>query len=67
MAWDPIVLRDDDYTVKRAVLVPKDTAQAAARRVDLVNGDRVVATDDFLAQPGVVDITEELRAVASEI
>jgi hypothetical protein len=69
--WDfdllAVVLFDDDYSVRRAVLVPRDAAMTSARRVELVNGDRVIATDEFLGQSGAVDITEELRAVATEV
>jgi len=59
-----VVLFDDDYSVRRAVLMSEKVARETARYIPHVNGYRVMANDEFLDRPDAIDITEELRTVA---
>jgi hypothetical protein len=57
------VLFDQNYVVLRAACLPADTVSAAAKRSELVNGDIVFATDEFLDRGE--DWTPRLTAVTS--
>ncbi|MHB8878694.1 MAG: hypothetical protein ACYC8T_33765 [Myxococcaceae bacterium] len=59
-----LVLFDDDYTVMRASIVPRDTVRAGAVHREHVNGDVAFATDDLMDEGE--DVTEAIRAIAGE-
>ncbi len=58
-----VALFDDDYSIRTASLLPVSAVRAVARFVPHVNGYRVAASDDLLAEGD--DITDELRTVAA--
>ena len=59
-----VVLFEDDYTVRRSVLIPSRVARELGAYVEHVNGYRVIANDGLLDHPEAADITEGLRATA---
>jgi hypothetical protein len=60
-----VLLRDNDYAVHRAALVPVQVVQSSAVRVEHVNGWRLVMTDDVLAHPEAQDFTDAAREAAA--
>lgn len=61
-----MLLRDHDYQVHRAVLVPVAVIQANSSRVEHVNGWRLLMTPAVLDHPEAVDFTEAARSAAEE-
>ena len=60
-----LLLRDTDYTVMRASLVPVGVVRAAATFRTHVNGSVVHMTESLLAHPRARDVTGLLRKVAA--
>lgn len=60
-----VLLRDTDYAVHRAVLVPVAVVQALASRVDHVNGWRLAMTTDVLDHQESEDFTAAARRAAA--
>lgn len=61
-----VLLRGADYGVHRAALVPAAVVQAAGRWRAHVNGHVVMMSAAVLDHPTAKDITEALRAAATE-
>lgn len=61
-----VLLRDIDYAVHRAVLVPAALVQAKALRVEHVNGWRLTMTPDVLDHQEAQDFTAKARRAAAE-
>lgn len=59
-----VLLRATDYLVHRAVLIPAESAQRLAYRVDYINGWKLRMTNEVLDDPTATDITENLRDAA---
>ncbi|CCH86162.1 protein of unknown function [Modestobacter italicus] len=60
-----VLLRDIDYKVHRAVLVPVDVVREKARHADHVNGWRVSMTSDLLDHLDAEDFTAAARRAAA--
>ena len=60
-----VLLRDHDYRVERAVLLPRDVVQREARRSEHVNGSFLLMTPQLLGDPAAEDVTERLRQAAA--
>jgi len=56
-----VLLAGTDYSVRRAVQVPRSVVRTHASYREHVNGQVLRATDALFAQPGCVDVTERLR------
>lgn len=61
-----VLLRDVDYAVHRAVLVPVELVQAMSSRVEHVNGWRLMMTADVLDHQEAEDITAATRRAARD-
>ncbi|MCI0424433.1 MAG: hypothetical protein L0Z47_01100 [Actinobacteria bacterium] len=61
-----VLLRDYDYAVRRAVLVPVDVVRAKSSYRSHVNGSVVMMRGALLDHVDAEDITDRLRAAASE-
>lgn len=61
-----VLLRDLDYAVHRAVLVPVNVVQALSTRVEHVNGWRLMMTAEILDHQEAEDITAAMRQAACE-
>lgn len=61
-----VLLRDTDYAVHRAVLVPVSLVQAVSSRVDHVNGWRLAMITDVLDHQASEDFTAAARRAATE-
>lgn len=61
-----VLLRDYDYAVRRAVLVPVDVVRVQSSFRSHVNGSVVMMRGALLDHEDAEDITARLRAVASE-
>ena len=61
-----VLLRERDYQVERAVLLPRDVVQQRARRSDHANGAALQMTSELLGHPAAEDVTERLRRAARE-
>jgi hypothetical protein len=61
-----VQLRDIDHEVHRAVLLPVDVVQGLARRIEHVNGWRVMMTPTVLDHPRAQDITDAAQRAARE-
>ncbi|NHC13677.1 DUF6998 domain-containing protein [Motilibacter deserti] len=59
-----VLLREEDYHVVRAVLLPRDVVQQRARRSEHVNGASLQMTPELLRDPAAEDVTERLRQAA---
>jgi hypothetical protein len=59
-----LLLRDTDYAVLRAALVPVEVVQAQSSFRAHANGSVVQMTDTLLGHPSASDVTEELRLAA---
>ena len=57
------VLFDDDFSVHRAALIPYGIVEQRATFVPRTNSHKFHLLDDVWDTPGVVDVTESLRAV----
>jgi len=57
------VLFAEDYSVKRAAIIPSEVAAKRASFVKRTNSHRFLLRDDVWDAPGVRDVTAELRAV----
>ena len=58
------VLFDEQCAVTRAALIPIAIVRTLARRSDHVNGSSLMLRDSVWLLPGVVDVTDRLRAAA---
>jgi hypothetical protein len=61
-----VLLRDTDYAVHRAVLVPVALVESFAKRVEHVNGWRLVMTPDVLDHQEAEDFTAAARRAAQD-
>ena len=61
-----VLLRDSDYTVQRAGIVPVDVVRALATVRVHVNGFVVQMTDTLFGHAQTRDVTERLKAVAGD-
>lgn len=61
-----LLLRDSDYTVLRAAMVPMEVVRASATLRTHVNGFVVQMTETLLGHAQAVDVTERLKAAASD-
>jgi hypothetical protein len=61
-----VLLRDVDYAVNRAVLVPVGLVQALSSRVEHVNGWRLMMTSQVLDHQEAEDITAAMRRAARD-
>ena len=61
-----VLLRGDDYTVHRAVLMSQLIAQSLASRMEHVNGWRILMTEAVLSHSDARDITDQMRMAALE-
>ncbi|MFN8519595.1 MAG: hypothetical protein U0667_09490 [Chloroflexota bacterium] len=59
------ILFDQDFTVRRAALIPVAVIRENVARVDYVNGWRFILRDGVWAMPGVVDATERIRSAVT--
>jgi hypothetical protein len=59
------ILFDVDVTVLRAVPVPIELVEQAARRAEHTNSWRLMLSDKLCAAPGVIDVTDAIRRAAS--
>ena len=60
-----IVLLDENYRLRRASLVPRETVETHAVHRSHVNGAVLFATDSLLGDPDATDITELLREASA--
>lgn len=58
------VLLDEQCVVLRAALIPIATVRTLARRSEHVNGSSIFLRESVWLEPGVVDVTDRLRAAA---
>ncbi len=58
------ILFDGGFAVWRAALVPISVVRLRAKRQEHVNGWRLMLTEPVWALPGVIDVTERVRAAA---
>lgn len=56
-------LFDFDFTVRRAAIIPHATVLRRARYVAHTNSSNFMLTDEVWREPGVIDVTQQLRAV----
>lgn len=56
------VLFNQDFTVLRAALIPIAIIRANVARVDYVNGWRFILRESVWAMPGVLDVTDRMKA-----
>lgn len=61
------VLLDSAFLVQRAALVPVEVVQAKSTYVAHVNAWRLLLRDSIWEEPGVKDVTEQLRATQATI
>jgi hypothetical protein len=61
------VLLDEYCVVIRAALIPIATVRTLARRSEYVNGSSIILRESVWLEPGVVDVTDRLRAVAEPV
>lgn len=59
------VLFNQDFSVFRAALIPIAIIRANVARVDYVNGWRFILRQGVWAMPGVVDVTDRMRAAVA--
>lgn len=57
------VLFDDSYRVLRAALIPPEIVLDCAKYIEHTNSHKFILRDAIWNAPGVVDVTERLRAV----
>jgi hypothetical protein len=57
------VLFAEDYSVRRAAIIPHAAVVANAAYVKHTNSHKFYLRDDVWLAPGVIDVTDELRAV----
>ncbi len=62
-----VLLRDTDYQVQRATLVPVEVVRENGRHVSHVNGHIVHMNGKILDHPSAVDITARLRNAAENL
>jgi hypothetical protein len=62
-----VLLSADDYTVVRGVLIPSADARALSSPRAHVNGDVLMMTSRLCNHPAAKDITDALRAAASNV
>ncbi len=55
------VLFDDDFRIMRAALIPFEVIERRATYVAHTNSNRVMLQDDLWNEPGVRDVTDEIR------
>lgn len=72
LAGDPFdqlaaVLLASDFSVHRAALIPIDIVKARVRRSSHTNSDVLHLRDDVWSIPGVVDVTQTVRAAAAAL
>jgi hypothetical protein len=60
-----LLLRDSDYTVLRAAMVPVDVVRASATFRTYVNGSVVQLTETLFGHVQSVDLTERLKTAAN--
>jgi len=60
-----VLLKDSDYSVLKASMVPKSVIEGRARFRQHVNGYVLVASDEVLEDPLATDLTEILRREGS--
>jgi len=58
-----VFLSDVDYSIQRAVKVSRDAVESSSSFSSHVNGSILRVSEQFLAGPEVVDVTDQLRAV----
>jgi hypothetical protein len=61
------VLLNEDYTVKRAALIPPQVVEKASKYGSYANAWRFILSDSVWLIPEVRDVTEELNAAESAI
>ncbi len=61
-----VLLREDDYDIWRAVMVPTAIIESHSAFRSHVNGHVLFATTEILDHPLAVDLTDRLRGPASE-
>lgn len=59
-----VLLRDTDYRVHRAVLLPVESVERLAYRVNYINGWKLRMTGEALDDPTATDITDRLLEAA---
>jgi hypothetical protein len=62
-----VLFRDDDYAVRRAVLLPVDVVRTQSTYRSHVNGSVVMTRGALLDHEAAEDITDRLRAAAAEV
>jgi hypothetical protein len=58
------ILFNGDFTILRAALIPISVVRSSAKPQAHVNGWRFMLTDGVWELPGVIDVTEAVRAAA---
>lgn len=72
LAADPFdqlaaILFESEFLVHRAALIPIALVKARVRRSAHTNSDVFHLSDDIWSQPGVIDVTAQLRATAVKV
>lgn len=57
------VLFDEDYSVRRAAIVPYAAVEARAKFIAHTNSHKFLLHEDVWKAAGVVDVTDKLQAV----
>lgn len=61
------VLLGEDFSVKRAALIPHEVVARNAKRTEHTNSWRFLLEDRIWLEPGVSDVTAELRQAADDL
>lgn len=56
-------LFDLDFTIRRAAIIPHAIVLRRAKYVAHTNSSKFMLTDDVWLEPGVIDVTQQLRAI----
>jgi hypothetical protein len=67
--WDLIalVMFDADFTIKRAVIIPRQTAVIHMKWSERQQASYIALTKSFWASPNLIDVTERLKNCRDEL